>query len=255
MSIKTSIARTIKRLNLQSFIMKLPVFGQALYDGLAEEFDRVNDFRTLVKTSVVPNENMDPSTIQDNEGKYGIDEDITATDEERINRIIERAQRDGSGGPDWLQEQVRQAGFDLYVILNIKSVFTGFQFGNFQFGQIQFGASLTYTDPRTIDGKLIASSPNGNIGGQFQNFGNFQFGTTQFGVLIDGFAFPRPKPFTISSDPNRWGYFFFLSPDPNGIVGAGSLLSITQEQFDFLKKLVIQLKHTRNWCIAQVQVI
>ena len=235
--------------------MKVPVFGQALYDGLAEEFDRVNDFRTLVKTSVVPNENMSADTIEDNEDKYGIDEDITATNEERIDRIIERAQRDGSGGPDWLQEQVRQAGFDLYVILNIKSVFTGFQFGNFQFGQIQFGSSVTYTDPRTVDGELIVSSPNGNIGGQFQNFGNFQFGTTQFGVLIDGFAFPRPKPFTISSDPNRWGYFFFLSPDPNGIVGAGSLLGITAEQLRLLKKLVIQLKHTRNWCIAQVQVI
>ena len=235
--------------------MKLPIFGQALYDGLAEEFDRVNDFRTLVNNSVVPNTNMDPSTIQDNEGKYGIDEDITATDEERIDRIIEAAQRDGNGGPDWLQEQVRQAGFDLYVILNIKNVFTGFQYGNFQYGQFQYGVSITYTDPRTIDGELIVSSPNGNIGGQFENYGTFQYGTTQFGVLVDGFAFPRPKPFIITSNPDKWGYFFFLSPDPNGTVGPGSLLSVTQEQFDFLNKLVIQLKHQRNWCIAQVEIL
>lgn len=234
--------------------MKLPVFGQALYDGIALEFDRVNDFRTLVTTSAVPNANMNTDTIVDYEGKYGIDEDITATNDERIARIIERAQRDGNGGPDWLQEQIQQAGFDLYVILNTKTVSFVPQFGNFQFGQIQFGGSIFYTDPRTVDGELIVSSPNGNIGGQFENFGNFQFGTTQFGVLVDGFAYPRPKPFTLTSDPDKWGYVFFLSPDPNGIVGSGSLLSVTQEQFDFLEKLVIQLKHVRNWCIAQVQI-
>ena len=229
MSIKVSIARTIKRLNLQSFIMKLPVFGQALYDGLAEEFDRVNDFRTLVNNSVVPNENMDVSTIQDNESKYGINEDSLATDEEKINRIIERAQRDGNGGPDWLEDEIQKAGFPLYVILN----------------------NSPQVDPAIVPGEIVASSPNGNIGGQFENFGNFQFGTTQFGVLVDGFAFPRPKPFNITADSNRWGYFFFLSPDPGGVVSILDLLSVSDESLNFLIKLVIQLKHVRNWCILQ----
>ena len=235
--------------------MKLTVFGQDLYDGIALEFDRVNDFRTLVTKSSVPNINMDPDTIIDNESKYGIAEDITATNSERIDRIIERAQRDGNGGPDWLQEQIQKAGFPLYVILNTKTVFTGFQYGNFQYGQFQYGVSQTYTDPRTIDGELIVSSPNGNIGGQFENYGNFQYGTNQFGELVEGFAYHRPKPFIITSDPNRWGYFFFLSPDPAGIVSAGNLLGVTQAEYNFLFKTVIQLKHTRNWCIAQVEII
>ena len=255
MSLATAISNTIRRLNLQSFVMRLPVFGQALYDGISEEFNRVNDFRDIVTKSVVPNENMAVETIEDNEQARGIDPDITKTNDERIDRIIEAAQRDGNGGPDWLQDQIQQAGFPLYVILNEKTVFTGFQFGNFQFGQIQFGSSITFTDPRNVDGELIASSPNGNIGGQFENFGNFQFGTTQFGKLLEGFAYPRPKPFRITSDPNRWGYFFFLSPDPAGIVGPGDLLGLTQKEFDDLKKLVIQLKHVRNWAIAQVEVL
>lgn len=255
MSLATAISNTIRRLNLQSFIMRLPVFGQALYDGISEEFNRVNDFRTIVTKSVVPNTNMSTNTIEDNEAARGIDPDITKTSAERIDRIIEAAQRDGNGGPDWLEDQIQQAGYLLYVILNIKSVFTGFQFGNHQFGQIQFGSSITYTDPRNVDGEIIASSPNGNIGGFFENFGNFQFGTTQFGVLLDGFAYPRPKPFTITTDPNRWGYFFFLSPDPAGIVGPGDLLGLTAKEFIDLEKLVIQLKHVRNWAIAQVEVV
>ena len=154
--------------------MKLPIFGQALYDGLSFEFDRVNDFRTIVNKSVVANENMDVSTITDYEAKYGIDDDTSATDAVKIDRIVERAQRDGNGGPDWLEEQIRATGLDLYVILN----------------------DLPYTDPATVDGQLIASSPNGNIGG----------------TPTPGFGYPTPKPFTITADATKWGYFFFVSP-------------------------------------------
>lgn len=217
MSLATAISNTIRRLNLQSFIMRLPVFGQALYDGISEEFNRVNDFRTIVTKSVVPNANMSTDTIEDNEGKYGIDEDDTATDEEKIDRIIERAQRDGNGGPDWLQDQIRKTGYDLYVILN----------------------DLPYTDPQTVSGQLIVSSPNGNIGG----------------TPASGFAYPDPQPFSITSDPNQWGYFFFLSPFSDRVALESEQEIITVENFAFLEKTVIQLKHVRNWCIAQVSII
>lgn len=255
MSIKESIARTIRRLNAKSILLKLPIFGQDIYDGLSEEFDRVNDFRTLVTVSAVPNENMDTDTIDDNEQKYGIDTNISATDAERIDRIIEAAQRDGNGGPDWLQEQIQKAGFDLYVILNEQNVSQVFQFGDFQFGSIQFGGAITYLDPRTVDGELVTSSPNGNIGPQFEQFGIFQFGPTQqFGNLVEGFANPRPKPFVITSSPNLWGYFFFLSPFSDRLAGPSELLSITEAEWNYLSKLIMQLKHLRNWAIAQVEV-
>ena len=255
MSIKTAIARTLRRLNLQGIVMSLPVFGQAVYDALSLEFDRVNEFRTIVTKSVVPNENMDPDTIEDYESKYGIDQDTTATNAERIDRIIERAQRDGNGGPDWLQDQIQKAGFDLYVILNTKTVNTTPQYGNFQYDTIQYGSQLFYTDPRTIDGELIVSSPNGNIGPQFLNYGTFQYGTTQYGVLEPDTGIPRPKPFTLSADPDIWGYIFFLSPFSDRLAGPTELLGITQQQFDFLEKTVIQLKHVRNWAIAQVEIV
>jgi hypothetical protein len=210
--VRDSIARTIRRLNLHGAVMTLPVFGKALYDALSLELERVDDYRSIVKSSVVPNADMDPSTIQDYEGKYGIIPRTNKTSDERIERIIERAARNGSGGPDWLQDQIQKAGFPLFVHLNTQSVLTGSQFGAFQFGQRQFGISTTYIDPSGVLGELIVASPNGNIGGQFLNFGAFQFGTETFGQLDPDFAFPRPKIYTISTDPNVWGYFFFLSP-------------------------------------------
>ena len=254
MSIKSIVSRTLKRLNLQGIVMKLPIFGQALYDGLSVEFDRVNDFRKLVLSAAVPNDNMSDDTIEDSEQKYGIDLDITATLDERRARVIEAAQRDGNGGPDWLNEQIQAAGFDLWVILNEKDVETFPQYGNFQYSQIQYGGQILYTDPRTIDGELVVSSPNGNVGPLVQNYGTFQYGVEQYGVLVPGFAVPRPRDFFITSDPDRWGYFFFLSPFPDRVAGPSELLSVTEPQFAYLKKLVIQLKHARNWAIVQVEV-
>lgn len=255
MSIKTAIARTIKRLNLHGIVMTLPIFGKAVYDALSCEFDRVNEFRGLVRDSSIPNKNMDDSTVDDFETKYGIDPIFTDTLEQRIDKIIERAKMDGAGGPDWLQGQIQEAGFPLYVILNEKNVSSVPNFGNFQFSQVQFGGSITYTDPRTIDGELVASSPNGNIGPLFENFGSFQFGDSQFGQLVANTSNPRPRPFTITSDPNKWGYFFFLSPFPDRVAGPTELLGISDLEWTYLRKMILQLKYVRNWAIVQIEIV
>ena len=215
MSIKTAISRTIRRLNLHGVVMTLPIFGQALYDALSEEFDRVNDFRDIVTKSAVPNLNMDDSVLDDYESKYGITGIFAATETERKGRIIERASENGNGGPDWLEEQIQKAGFDLYVIVN----------------------ELPYTDPRVEPGELIASSPNSNIGG----------------VPGPGVAYPTPNSFTVPADSDTWGYVFFLSPFPDSLATSIELLGLSEQELRYLKKLVLQLKFTRNWCIMQVK--
>lgn len=257
MSVSTSIARTIRRLNLHGIVMTMPIFGQAIYEAISLELERVDDFRQKVVNSTSPNVLMDTDTIEDYEDKYGIQSIVTASNSERIDRIIERAQMDGNGGPDWLQDQIQKAGFELYVILNERNVSSVFQFGDFQFNDVQFGGAITYTDPRTIDGELVASSPNGNIGGQSDQFGDFQFGLdAQFGKLADNTAYPRPKGFAIGSNPNTWGYVFTLSPFPDGIAtDTDDFLDVTESEWDYLEKTVLQLKHLRNWAIVQVNII
>lgn len=254
MEIKLAVQRLIERL------MKLPFsftsYLSLFVDGLSAEFNRVNSYRERVKTSTVPNDNMDVDSIEDYETKYGIENLSTSTTEERIARIIQRASRDGNGGPDWLEAQIQGEGFPLYVIINEpESESSVPQFGDFQFDDVQFGGLVSYIDPRDVDGELVASSPNGNIGGLFEQFGSLQFGPTQqFGTLIDGVAYPRPRPFVLPSDPDRWGYVFFLSPFSDRIAGSSELLDVTEEEWRFLNKLILQLKYTRNWCIAQVNI-
>lgn len=254
--VRDKIARTIRRLNLHGVIMKLPIFGQAIYDGLSLEFERVDDFRNLVNNSVVANVDIYDSTIEDYELKYGITPISTDDNDSRKDKILQKAQRDGSGGIDWLQDQIRSAGFDLYIHLNDPSVSTVPNFGNFQFGQIQFGGTISYLDPRTVTGEIIASSPNGNIGTQFQSFGAFQFGSAvQFGQPEENTANPRPRQFEITSDSTRWGYFFFLSPFEDRLAEANELLGLTNEEWNYLRKLVMQCKFLRNWAIAQIEII
>lgn len=254
MSIKTSIANTLRRLNVHGRIMALPIYGQALYDAIAEEFDLLNDFRNQVSSAVVPNVNMDSDTIEDFESKYGIANISTSSDKTRIERIIERASGNGNGGADWFEERIQAAGFDLYVHVNEQNVTESPSFNDYQFNEVQFGDLVTYTDPRDIPGEIIASSPIDNIGGLFEQFGTeYQFDDLQFGTIDETAAYPRPKTFSIPSDPDRWGYVFFLSPSADEVVTDElDMLALTEEEYSFLHKLILQTKFTRNWCIAQV---
>lgn len=251
--VRDKIARTIRRLNLHGVIMKLPIFGQAIYDGLSLEFERVDDFRNLVKNSVVPNKNMDISTLDDYEKKYNVRVDPLLSDDERIDKIIERAGLNSNGTATYLEQQIRQAGYDLYVIENFPEFSTGSQFGNFQFGDEQYGGITTYRDPRPVPGEIIASSPNGNIGGQFISFGDFQFGDQiQYGTLEPNSSYPVGKGFTIPADTRTWAYVFFISPFPDRLATEIELQALTTAQLQDLKKIIIQLKHVRNWAVVQV---
>lgn len=249
---RNAIARALKRLNVKSSLIKLPVFGQALYDGLSLEFERLDNFKNIVKNSVVPNENMDVSTLDDYEKKYNIRPDLLLSDKNRIDKIIERASRNGNGGAEWLQQQIQKAGFDLYVIENSKNFATGGQFGDFQFGTEQFGGLVTYRDPRNIPGEIFASSPCCGDGGYYISFGDFQFGDVQFGTLMPNTTYPVPRAFTIPATPDSWGYVFFISPFPDRLATEVELQALSKTELASLKKLVIELKHARNWAVVQV---
>jgi hypothetical protein len=227
-------------------------YGPALYRGIAAEFNRVNDQKNIVLNSVVATDNLPSEAIEDYQKKYGIADIPLDTDEVKIAKIMQRASWNGNGGYDWLQEQIQLAGFDLYVIPNERTQSDASQFGDFQFGGVQFGAAFLYQDPADIAGELVTSSPTGNIGNQTFQFGSYQFsGSIQFGSLQEGFAVPRPNTHKIPSSPERWGYFFFISPFADRLATDVELYAMTDSEMSYLKKLIIQIKFMRNWCILQ----
>lgn len=232
MSLSQVIARTLKRLMVGGRATEGATWLARLYDGLSQEFRRVNEFRHLVVRSVVPNRDLPEEALEDMERKYGLRESSVFTNAERLARILERARLDGSGGPDWLQDILQLAGFPLYVHANINN-----------------------TDPRPIPGELITSSAITGFR-TFITWGSFTYSANvQYGEEDRSRTLPRPTEPTIPADPTKWRPFVFLSPFEDRLATTQEeRVSVTPEEWRYLRSLIIRTKYVRDWCIAQVAI-
>ena len=248
--------RTIKRLFGKIYNFNPALWFPLLVEGLSVEFERIKSFKNDVYSSTVAHEDMPSFAIDDYENKYGI-LIKTGTDQERINRILERADLNGLPGKDWLERQIQTAGFPLYVIENLPLEQTALKWGTFQWGNAFWGLTDRFIDPNTVLGELIVNSPFTGQGKVYiSQFGSFQWGASQFGVPDLTTTTPPPKEYVRTTNQVRYGFYFFLSPDPNGIVlTEPELLELSQSDFNYLKKLIIRSKLMKNWAIAQVKVV
>lgn len=251
-----SIKKTLKRLSVKIHLPGFLNVGK-LYEGIAIEFNRTNEYKNKIVSSIVPNKNMDIDTLEDYNNKYGVPNYLTGTDEEKINRLLEKASLSGNGGLDFLQEQIRLAGFDLYVIENYK-VGDIVQFNKFQHSiSIQMGSIGSYIDPDDVPGELVVGSPPRGFGkllltrfNKFQHSSSVQMGSPDLTA-----TYPQPVQYEITDDPKYWGFYFFLSPFSDRIAVNGEELELDERSWNYLYKLILELKHKRNWCIAQIVVV
>jgi len=258
MAIADSIARTARRIgSIRRLLLGSGV--RKLYEGIAVEFGRVADYRDIVKCATVPSSDLCPEAIDDLEVKYGIASYGDSTEQQRIDRIVERATLFGSGGPGWLEAQIQAAGFPLYVVENVPTYGIETQLGaDTQFDDVtQFGTLPSRIDPRTVPGILITSSPNRKGGGVIAPSSQFgsstQFGsTTLFGTLDEDYSYPQPAERTLPNDATLWGGVFFLSPIEGRLATEDEMLYISDERIRYLIKLIMQIKYLGRWCVAQV---
>jgi len=251
-----SIKNTLNRLSVN---IHLPSFGnlKKLYAGLAVEFSRFIDYKNSIYNNVVPHPGMDSFAIDDYNKKYGIPKYLPGPDELRIDRIIEKANVTGFGGPQWLEEQVQKAGFPLYVHENLRENAATIQCGDFQCGDEQVGYTEMFPyDPNSVHGELIVGSPPRGEGRIYlSQCGTFQCGDMQCGTSNPLYLYPRPVPYNITDQQNYWGFFFFLSPFPDRLATSGELYEMPDYEFNYLFQILCEIKFQRNWCIAQVKII
>lgn len=256
-----AIKRTLKRLSAKIYIFNPIEWYPKLLEGLSVEFGRVRDFKNQVLSATVPNDNMWADSIEDYNNKYGIPNTLNGTDAQKISRIIEKASLSGFPGPEWLEDQLHMAGFDLYVVENKPQMANVRQWGTFQWGTsgVQYGLTSRYVDPDTILGELVVGSPPWGSGRIILNqYGSFQWGTPglQWGTLDPNALNPQPVLYERTTNPTYWGFYFTLSPFDGVIATSESqFLEVSEKEFEYLKNLIIELKLQRNWCILQAKAV
>ena len=281
------IERLYKRLLKGITILSVVKDLKLLIEGIAVEFYRVIDYKDEVLRSVVPNENMSVDSIEDYNVMLGIPNSLSGTNSEKIARIIEKNYFYGFPGKDWLEGQIRKAGYDLYVIENTVQLTNQRQWNDFQFSEsVQFGLTERFLNPVLVPGELIVNQPWGGLGRIYTTqygpgsldvydsmYGSMQFGDYQYGSVnetiimqygTDGLqygtpdltqTYPRAREYELTIDPMYFGFYFFLSPFPDRTAEVGELLELTVDQYIYLRRLVISSKLVRNYCIAQVVII
>ena len=251
-----SIKKTLVRLSAKIWIFNPVSWYPKFMKGIAVEFSRVRDYKDQVFSSTVANVNMDVDSIDDYNNKYGIPSTVGGTDSQKIQRIIEKASLTGMPGKDWLQDQIQKAGFDLYVIENIVLENSVRQLGTFQLSPSnQLGLTARFVDPDVIEGCLVVGSAPFGVGKLvLPRLGTFQLGQLQLGTPDPNALNPQPYIYKRTDDPKYWGYYFTLSPFPDRVaVDESEFLVITEQEFEYLKQIIIELKLQRNWCILQAK--
>jgi len=253
-----AIKNTLKRLSGKIYIFNPIKWYPLLLQGFSVEFGRVRDFKNKVLSATVVNDNMTPDSIDDYNKKYGIPSSLGGTDVEKIQRLFERASLNGFPGPDWFEEQIQKAGFLLYVHENQPKLANLRQWGTFQWSvSNQWGLTARFDDPDTIPGTLVVGSSPGGAGKVFLTvWGTFQWSTsTQWGTPDPNALSPRSIIYERTDDPKYWGFYFTLSPFPDRLaVDETEFLSLSQNEFNYLSQIIIELKLQRSWCILQAKV-
>lgn len=254
-----SITRTIIRLSGKIYTFNPILWYKPFVEGISIEFGRFKDYKDIVLKSLVPNDNMDSGSIEDHNTKYGIPQTLGGTDQEKINRIIEKASLNGQPGPDFLQNSVQMAGYQLYVIENVPLLSNQLQWGDFQWGTVgvQYGLTARFVDPQNIPGDLVVCSPPKGAGKKYlSQWGRLQYGDFQLGTLDPLASTPQPYIYIRDTVPKYWGYYFTLSPFSDRVATDSSeFLEVNQKEYDYLVKLIIQTKMLRNRCILQAKVV
>jgi uncharacterized protein YmfQ (DUF2313 family) len=246
----------IKKLLPKGRAFRLP-YENSLYkfhQAQAKEPERICDFFVDVRDSGIP-PNVPADALGDWETFLGLLTNTALTDTERNERILSKLTAVGGQGPDYIEKQLQDAGFPVYVYENntaagareyiTLSGDTGIQAGDFLSGD--------FTDrlnPNSVPGDLLANPPvyetrKDYIGSQSGDTG-VESGDFQSGeyteTLLTAFEYQ------ISADSATFVFYWFIA-GPGGIYDTVTLPADRQNDFE---SLVYQLKPAHTWVIANV---
>lgn len=226
-----------------------------LLDGIADGSEVTRDF--LADLARLRNPELTP-ILDDLEKEYGVIPDITLTDAVRRARLLAmKTAVSGDGTADFMQTQLRAAGFDVYVHVNNPPVDPRI---------------FLFDAPATICGNENAICGNENaicggtrgdlvVNGRIYTH-QFFTGTIAGGLLaICGYenaicrgeaSFAQvPIEYEVSPDPGYWPLFFFVggpaTRDSSGAIVEIETASVPINRKDELIRSVVKYKPLHSW--------
>lgn len=245
-----------------------PAEGKGLdlfFDGMGENEERIRQF--LASLADIRNPDKTP-ILSDLEKEYGIKTNQNISEADRRNQLagIMYARR-ADGSRDFLQDQLRRAGYDLYVYDNAPAVDPDpLVFGQ---AQIYCGDTLAQCgEPiaqcASFDGELIV---NGDIGETIINY-TVQCGETlaqcgeptalagnYSGVSIVPYDYQIPDG--SGTEVERWWNLIFFVGGAVTRGGSGEIISIESvniplQNRNTIIRLILKYKPMHSWCALAV---
>ena len=199
-----------------------------LMTALSKEPERIETFFDLVQQSGVPDGNLPEDSLDDWETFLALSKNDSLSVAERNERITAKYSSQGGQGPDYIQDTMQAAGFDVYVVENFPSVI----------------------DPHTLTGVYIPG-PLVYEANRIYNarYGNDTYGGTTYGAFLGTTIDPVDVPIPVA--PTLYRYIWFLT----GPLGINDFVNIPiARQQDFLNQ-ILQIKPGHTPVLAQVNFV
>jgi hypothetical protein len=235
-----------------------------LYDGVASNQEEVRQFLAFLSKIRNP---LKTTILSDLEKEFGLNPLDTATEEERRQSLLTtKTSNDGNGSNDFVETQLRDAGFDVYVHDNNPPVDPDiFLEQNFR---------MVANGPAAFAGNDEALA--GEIGGELlvngaqytqepayimQANGSIAYAGNDDAIAGRYDALSRiPVEYTVPADSGYWGLIFFVggqaTRDPiTGEITAIASAEVPVARRSELRTLILRFKPLHSWCALIVNYV
>lgn len=242
--------------NGRAWLMPTGGMVDKIFTALSKEPENICQYFNKVRDIGIPGK-IPESGLDYWESDLALTKQMSMSVQQRNERIIAKLYATGGQSKYYIQSIIQSAGYNMYITENnpvenpdVRSYTT--TLGSFTLGSgATLGAYTDRIDPRTVIGTLIAGP---DIYESYKNYsstlGGFTLGS---GAKLGTYTSTQTVSYqyVIPPNPAYYGLVWFL----HGSLGLGNFVDMSQEQFNELKRIILEIKPAHTWIVVQANII
>jgi len=221
----------------------------AIISGIGDELQKYYIYINTVRDSIFPSL-MEESFIPDWESRFRLPFNPALTIAERRARLETQWNNRGGQTQEYVQDKLRESGFDVYVTPGVysadfQSILGDVVLGDFNLEGIVSGF-LASIDPCN---QFITA---GAILGDFVLGDNLVLDINRPRIIQNHIDGELENEDFCPIDPYRWKFFFYISGDPLDIT---AIANIPASRYSEFRELVLRYKPIRTWALASLNLV